>query len=166
MKLVGAAFAACLAGALALLAPGFLQAGRWNWAAGALACGLLLAGGFFYRRWLAGLGFFGVAVCCAVSALYKVDFWQPGLALVLALAAWDLASFATVLRQAQSGAAAELPARHLTQLGLVLLAGCLACLVALNVQIGLGFEVTLALAVIMIFGLARAVQALRERDEP
>jgi len=155
-----------LLSALALISAGFLGAGDWRWALGALVSGSLLAGGFFWKRWLANAGFFGLLVCCIYGALLQWPAWQFGLALICSLAAWDLVFFAIRLRPFKDAAASRLPGRHVMQLSLILGGGAGLSVLALNGQFVLGFEAALLLAVMAAVGLAQVIRLLRDRDEP
>lgn len=89
------------------------------------------------------------------------------LALVCALAAWDLAALQRRTADAEDRAAvAELERRHLQRLGLTISAGFLAALIPLLAQISLPFLVLAALLLVAVIALSRAVAALLAgRDE-
>ena len=164
MNLISFLWIINLLGALALIEAGFLRSGDWRWALGALVCSSLLAGSFFWKRWLANLGFFGLVACCAYGALVGWPVWQFGLALLCSLAAWDLVCFAVRLRPFKDALAPHLPARHLLQLSLILGAGAALSYLALNGRYVLGFEAALVLGVMAAVGLAQVVRILRDRD--
>lgn len=155
---------ACLTGALALLIYGFAATVDWNWIYAALVCGGLLAGGVYKHRWLTNLGFLGLVTCCGFGAWLKWPLWHSGAALLLTLAAWDLAGLINQLRQVNDPHTL-IPLQHLAQAGAVFGLGVALIFLAQKLRFSLSFETALILIIMAALGLAQAVRTLREREE-
>ena len=127
-------------------------------------CGGLLAGGVYKHRWLTNLGFLGLVMCCGCGAWLKWPLWHSGAALLLTLAAWDLAGFINQLRQVNDPHT-RIPVRHLAQAGAVIGLGVALISLAYNLRFALSFETALILIILAALGLAQAVRTLRERED-
>lgn len=146
-----------------LLALSYGAWGSWITAVGIAVVGLLWLLRLPLGR--AGLASVGLLIF-AVFAGYEVWVGLPAigmlLALVLALAAWDLDRFARRLRSADFVEhEPELVRAHLMRLGGVCGLGLLFGGAATAIRLDLGFWWTLFLALLAVIGLQQALRSLR-----
>jgi hypothetical protein len=108
-----------------------------------------------------GLGmavFIGLAV---YATWLGMSSWLAMLAVLLALAAWDLGRFTFRLRDVpDAAAAAQLERVHLTRLGLALGTGLVLGALALMLRISFDFGWALVIGAAAIFALSRAARGL------
>ncbi len=105
-----------------------------------------------------------VSGLAAVGAWIGLDPWLLLLGLIASLSAWDLDAFA---RQVKAADAVEpaLEGRHLRRLLVVDGIGLLLAGLALTVQVRLSFGLAVAVAIVALVGLSRAIGFLR-RNSP
>lgn len=127
---------------------------RWGWVAAIMIVGLL----WLAERWPPTLGLlFFTATAVAGVVLGLSALWLL-FGLIAALAAWDLSAFARYLddvTDVRNGA--ELIKSHLERLGTVAGPGWLLGAVALGVRFDFDFIWALALGLIVIVSLSRAI---------
>jgi hypothetical protein len=145
----------------------------WDWAAGgfALVAVLIATGGLLWilaetRGWrpAANLGFLLGALAAGAGEWYRLPPAPLLLALVLTLAAWDLADFSR--RLASAAKEDDIPAlerRHFARLGLVLALGAGLGWAALNLRsVRFKFEIAAVLALLGTWGLTQLILRLRK----
>ncbi len=149
------------------LAAGYVATERWTWVAGILVVALLwLAESWHGARWVASsalLLFTGAAV---VGVFLDLPTLWLFTSLVAVLVAWDLDRFANHLDDVpEVRDETALTTSHVRRLGVVTGLGWILGLVALNVRFTFDFVVTLALALLVIVALSRAVRQVQREDE-
>jgi hypothetical protein len=119
-----------------------------------------------WRRWawLTSIGFVLCAGAAAAGLLLGVEAGWMLLALVMALAAWDLDSFVRRMEGAeQVEGRQDLERRHLLRLVAVEGVGVLLAAVALGVRLDIGFGAVLLLSLVAVVGLSRVVAFFRRQ---
>jgi hypothetical protein len=149
------------------LATGYAVTERWTWVAGISIIALLwLAEPWHGAHWVAALAlvlFTGAAVVGVFLGL--PTFWLFS-SLVAVLVAWDLDRFANHLDDVPDVRdETALTASHIRRLGIATGLGWILGLFALNVRFTFDFVVTLALALLVIVALSRAVRQVQGEDE-
>ena len=155
--------ALCVGLAVASLAIGDGQVGRWDriLLAGVLG-GLWLSGYWRGWAWMAPLGLVGFVGLAASGVLLGLEAGAMVAGVVAALCAWDLHHFALTLQevgQVKDGRALE--QRHLSRLLAVAALGLVLAVIALRVEIRLTFFEALLLGLLVVWGLSRGIRFVR-----
>lgn len=147
-------------------AVGFLAVGLTEYTLLAGLGAVILVIALFRRHeYLTAGGFILLVVAAALHA------WKQGPALLslsslcASLAAWDLASYALLVRTIGVAPDTRLVRRRLLRLGVVLLCGWGLGGLASGVELGLSFGLMLILALFVVLSLSISMMYLRQRDE-
>lgn len=140
---------------------------EWAWVAFIVLVGLLwLTEARHGQRWLATVGLLCFATLAAVGIISTFSAFWLLTSLVAALCAWDLSHFTHKLNDITDIRKQEQYIRaHLQRLGIVAALGWLLGLVALNLQLTVGFISALALAFLVIISLSGIIRYLQRESD-
>src|SRR4051812_22641975 len=156
-----------LCAGLATLALAFGYANQALWGVGsAVAIGLLWQiGDWRGWNWAADVCLAGWVALAAFGAWQELTAGWMLIGVVAALGAWDLAHFATRLRDAGTRPPpTDLARAHLRQLAVVAAAGLLLGGIALGIRVELAFGWAILAGALAIIGLSRLLRA-GEKEE-
>jgi hypothetical protein len=149
------------------LALSYGSAARWVWVAAIALVGLLwMTVPWHGGRWVATFGMLFFIAASAAGVIMKLPpFWLFS-NLIAVLVAWDLDRFFHYLDDVDDVRnEVGLKKGHGQRLGMVVLLAWLLGLVALRVQLTFHFVLTLALGLLAIVSLSRAVRYTRRENE-
>ncbi|MGD8624715.1 MAG: hypothetical protein PVF47_02325 [Anaerolineae bacterium] len=149
------------------LALGYGLGAQWTGTAAALAAGLLWLAAWWRRLpWTAAAGLVAFTILAAGGIWLGLGAGWMLLALIAALAAWDLDAFARRLAGADRIHEEEaVERRHLARLGLVIGLGGFLALLALGIELRLTFLPALLLGLLAVIGLGRALSHIRQESD-
>jgi hypothetical protein len=149
------------------LALTYASAARWVWVAAIMLVGLLwLTEPWHGGSWASTLGLLFFIALTAAGAIMKLPRFGLFANLTAVLVAWDLDQFSHYLGAVDDVRnETELIKGHGQRLGIVVLLGWLLGLVALRVQLTFHFILTLALSLLVIVSLGRAIRYARRENE-
>lgn len=149
-----------------VLGLGYLGSAWRLWALAVVGWGLLW-GLAQWRRWgwFADLGLVGAAAAAAAGVWLDLPVGWMLFGLVLALLAWDLASFVGRLDAVGQVQAPELERRHLRWLLAVAGLGVALAGAALAIHFRFGLTLALFLGLLMMVGLGQLVATLRRQGD-
>jgi hypothetical protein len=148
------------------LALTYASAARWGWVAAIILVGLpWLTEPWHGQRWVATMGMlFFVALATAGAIMKLPRLWLFSI-LTAVLVAWDLDQFSHYLSAVDDVRnETQLIKGHGQRLGIVVLLGWLLSLVALRVQLTFHFILTLALSLLVVVSLSRAIRYTRREN--
>jgi hypothetical protein len=158
---------ACTLGSLAFLAVGCLQAGYWLALPGLVVLGVgWLLVPVPRLGWLPSLLFALLVLAAALIALLGVPAWFTLPAVILGLAAWDLAGYSRQERAGMQLSDGVGLRRRLLALGLTCLAGFLAAGATLVIRLQLPLGAALAAGLLAVTGLGLSYHWLRQGFDP
>jgi hypothetical protein len=159
--------AICVVLAAGALVAGFAF-GDWGLWAGAIAFlgALWLLGSWRGAEWISPAALVGSAGVAAIGLWLGLGAGWMVSGFMAALCAWELDRFSSLLRKV--GRVDEqrvLETRHLARLLLVSILGAALAALALRVELTLSFAAVALLALLAVWGLARAVRFLRRESD-
>ena len=163
--MIALAFSLALGLAAGALTLGYALRESWPGAALIVALGFAWIAARRRQDWAPSLGLLVFTAMAAFGAWRGAPTAWMLAGIVSALAAWDLDHFARRLRDAPVDGEAALARAHLRRLLLVSSAGLLAGWFALGVRVELGFAAALALGLLVLVALSRAISLLRRGAE-
>jgi len=149
------------------LALTYASTARWVWVAAIMLVGLLwLTEPWHAGSWASTLGLLFFIALTAAGAIMNLPRFGLFANLTAVLVAWDLDQFSHYLGHVDDVRnETELIKSHGQRLGGVVLLGWLLGLVALRVQLTFHFILTLALSLLVIVSLGRAIRYARRENE-
>ena len=149
------------------LALTYASTARWVWVAAITLVGLLwLTEPWHAGSWAPTLGLLFFIALTAAGAIMRLSHFWLFANLTAVLVAWDLDQFSHYLGDVDDVRnETELIKSHGQRLGSVVLLGWLLGLVALRVQLTFHFILTLALSLLVIVSLGRAIRYARRENE-
>jgi hypothetical protein len=149
------------------LALTFASTARWVWVAAIMLVGLLwLTEPWHGGSWVSTLGLVFFIALTAAGAIMKLPHFWLFSTLTAVLVAWDLDQFSHYLGAVDDVRdETQLIKGHGQRLGTVVLLGWSLSLVALRVQLTFHFILTLALGLLVVVSLSRAIRHIRRENE-
>ncbi len=163
--MIALAFSIALGLATGALALGYALGESWPGVALIVALGFAWIAARRRWDWTPSMGLLVFTAIAAFGAWRGAPAAWMLAGIVAALAAWDLDYFGRRLRGARVEGEVALARAHLRRLLLVSSAGLLVGWFALGIRVDLGFAAALALGLLVVVALSRAIGLLRREAE-